>query len=148
MNLRGCYAQRGNLVPPNRAELNDWNSARERLGGGQLVLGMVATVLAVFTLWLLKWVDVMIPREHRARLVVRSDASWSVMDELPRLLGPMSCRTRFQEHRRDADTSKVDYTFELAWRLPERAMPPMELLTILDRRFEIKSFELTTDNGR
>ena len=118
------------------------------LGGGQLVLGMVATVLAVFTLWLLKWVDVMIPREHRARLVVRSDASWSVMDELPRLLGPMSCRTRFQEHRRDADTSKVDYTFELAWRLPERAMPPMELLTILDRRFEIKSFELTTDNER
>ena len=38
------------------------------LGGGQLILGMVATGLAVVTLWVLKWIDVMIPREHRARL--------------------------------------------------------------------------------
>src|SRR5215472_518231 len=62
------------------------------LGGGQLVLGMVATVLAVFTLWLLKWADMMIPREHRARLIVTSDLSWGTLDEVSRILGPMRCR--------------------------------------------------------
>jgi putative Mg2+ transporter-C (MgtC) family protein len=38
-------------------------------GGGQLVLGIAATMLAVLILWALKWIDLVIPREHRARLV-------------------------------------------------------------------------------
>ncbi|HEY7844936.1 MAG TPA: MgtC/SapB family protein [Bradyrhizobium sp.] len=118
------------------------------LGGGQLILGMVATALAVITLWLLKWVDVMIPREHRARLVVTSDSSWSVLEEVPRLLGPMHCRAQFQGQGFAQDSRKADYAFELTWRLPERATLPLELLSALDSRFEIKAFELTTDNGR
>ena len=36
------------------------------LGGGQLALGIAATVLGVIILWVLKWVDLVIPREHRA----------------------------------------------------------------------------------
>jgi len=38
------------------------------LGGGQLVLGAVTTLLGVTRLWLLKWVDIVIPRQHRAAL--------------------------------------------------------------------------------
>ena len=118
------------------------------LGGGQLVLGMVTTALAVITLWFLKGVDIMIPREHRARLVVASDPSWNVLEEVPRLLAPMNCRARFQEQRLAQDSRKADYAFELAWRRPERAAPPLELLSALDGRFEIKAFEVTTDNGQ
>src|ERR1700742_458088 len=33
-------------------------------GGGQLALGIAATALTVITLWILKWVDLIIPREH------------------------------------------------------------------------------------
>ena len=69
------------------------------LGGGQLILGTVATVLVVLTLWVLKWVDFMIPREHRARLVLTSESTWDVLNDLPRLLGPMRYRARFQEQR-------------------------------------------------
>lgn len=119
------------------------------LGGGQLVLGIAATALAVITLWLLKSVDLVIPREHRALVVVRSDSSsWSVVDEVPRLLGPMHFRARFQEQRRDPATDEEDYTFEVTWRRPERATPPLELFMTLASRFEIKAFELTSDNGR
>ena len=118
------------------------------LGGGQLLLGMTATVLAVLTLWVLKWVDVMMPREHRARLVLAGERSWQVVDDVPRLLQPMRCRARFQERRSDEDSDRADYIFELAWRLPERAMPPFDALRALEERFEVKSFELTTDNGR
>jgi putative Mg2+ transporter-C (MgtC) family protein len=118
------------------------------LGGGQLILGTAATVLAVFTLWALKWVDVLIPREHRARLVISAVAQWNVLEEFPRLVEPMKYRARFQEQRRSPDSENSDYVFELSWRRPERASPPVELLQMIDRRFPVKSFELTTDNGR
>jgi putative Mg2+ transporter-C (MgtC) family protein len=118
------------------------------LGGGQLLLGITATVLAVLTLWVLKWVDVAMPREHRGRLVLAGERSWQVVDDVPRLLHPMRCRARFQERRFGADSDKADYVFELAWRRPEHAMPPFDALRALEDRFEVKSFELTTDNGR
>jgi putative Mg2+ transporter-C (MgtC) family protein len=118
------------------------------LGGGQLLLGMTTTVIAVLTLWVLKWVDVMIPREHRGRLVLAGERSWQIVDDVPRLLHPMRCRARFQERRFDAGSDKADYVFELAWRRPEHAMPPFDALSALEGRFEIKSFVLTTDNGR
>lgn len=118
------------------------------LGGGQLGLGAIATALAVVTLWVLKWVDVMIPREHRARLVVTTNPSWDVLEKVSCILGPLHCRVRFLEQRVDLELKKADYAFELAWRRPERATPPIDLLMALDRCLEIKSFELTTDNGR
>ena len=55
------------------------------LGGGQLGLGVAATALTVITLWILKWVDLTIPREHRAVMVVTADNGWSPMSELPAL---------------------------------------------------------------
>lgn len=118
------------------------------LGGGQLILGMTATMLAVITLWLLRWVDMMIPREHRARVVIAGPSGWAVVDELPRLLRPMKCHARFQEQRLAPDAQSADYTFELVWRLPEHATTPADVLAALEQRFRIKSFEVTTDNGR
>src|SRR5579871_1673920 len=60
-------------------------------GGGQLVLGTAASGLAVFTLWILRWVDRIIPREHRARLVVTCEPSWTVLNDLPHLLDAVKC---------------------------------------------------------
>src|SRR5437899_13040955 len=40
------------------------------LGGGQLVLGSIATALGVVTLWFLTCVDVFIPLEHLASIVI------------------------------------------------------------------------------
>jgi putative Mg2+ transporter-C (MgtC) family protein len=118
------------------------------LGGGQIILGMVATALAVITLWGLKWLDLMIPREHRARLIVTSDLSWVTLDEVSRILAPMRCRAHFQERKLGPESEKADYAFELGWRSPEHAGSPMDFLAALERRFNVKLFELTTDNGR
>jgi putative Mg2+ transporter-C (MgtC) family protein len=115
------------------------------LGGGQLALGIVATALAVITLWILKWVDMIIPREHHAHLVVTSDPSWRILDEIPQLLAPMHCRAGFLERRLDPESRKADYLFELTWRRSELAKPPTDLFAAIERSFEIKSFELTTD---
>jgi putative Mg2+ transporter-C (MgtC) family protein len=118
------------------------------LGGGQLILGVLATALAVLTLWVLRWIDGAIPREHRARLIVTDVPSWTVLEDLPRLLGGMKIDARFQEKRLSADAQNADYVFELAWWVPERSTPPLDLLTAVDAHFHIKSFELTTENGR
>jgi len=56
------------------------------LGGGQLVLGVATTVLGVITLWLLKWIDLAIPREHRATMTVTADDDWKPLTDLPRLI--------------------------------------------------------------
>jgi putative Mg2+ transporter-C (MgtC) family protein len=93
-------------------------------------------------------VDLMIPREHRAKLVVTCEASWNVLTEVPRIVEPMKFHSRFQQQEHHADSSKADYAFELSWRRPERATPPLELFHALERHFTVKSFELTTDNGR
>ena len=118
------------------------------LGAGELGLGVIGTLLAGFTLWVLKWVDLAIPREHRAMLVVTCEATWTVVAELPRLIEPMNFRARFRQREHDLASDIADYAFELSWRQAERAVPPLELLETLDRHFTIKSFELTTDNGR
>jgi putative Mg2+ transporter-C (MgtC) family protein len=116
------------------------------LGGGQLILGIAATLLGVLTLWALKWIDIIIPREHRAKLVVTCTEQWSTPEDLPKLVEQLKYRARFREQRRASE--KTDYTFELSWTRPELADPPLDLLRLIDEKFPIKSFELTTDNGR
>jgi putative Mg2+ transporter-C (MgtC) family protein len=109
---------------------------------------VVATLLGVLTLWALKWIDIVIPREHRAKLVVTCAAQWNVLEDLPELVKQMKYRARFQEQRQAAEPEQTDYTFELSWKRPELADPPLELLRLIDHSFPIKSFELTTNNGR
>lgn len=118
------------------------------LGGGQLILGIAATLLVVFTLWALKWVDVIIPREHRAKLVVTCTAQENALEDLPKLVKQMKYHAHFQEQRQATEPQKMDYAFELSWKRPELSDPPVALLRLVDKSFPIKSFELTTDNGR
>jgi len=100
-----------------------------------------------FTLWTLKWVDLVIPREHRARL--RRD----LRGELERAGGVAAnrrtdeiSRAVFQRQEHHPDSSETDYAFELSWRRPRaRHNRRSKLFHALERRFTVKSFELTTD---
>ncbi|MGA9331978.1 MAG: hypothetical protein WBV83_23180 [Bradyrhizobium sp.] len=109
---------------------------------------MITTILAVITLWVLRWVDRIIPREHPARLIVTSDPSWNALEDIPRLPHAMKCHARFQEQRLNDVSQKADYTFELFWRQPEDRPTSRDLLALIGKQFTIKSFELITDNGR
>jgi putative Mg2+ transporter-C (MgtC) family protein len=117
-------------------------------GGGQLTLGGAATGLAVITLWGLKRIDLIIPREHRAKLTVTCPSQWTVLEGLPQLIKTAGYHARFFEQKRHLDSDKIDYSFEISWKRPELDGPPVMLLEIIDRQFPIQSFELTTDNGR
>jgi putative Mg2+ transporter-C (MgtC) family protein len=93
------------------------------LGGGQLALGMATTALTVITLWILKWIDLNIPREHRAMMVVTAENGWSPMSDLPALVAPLKCRAHFRERRASPDPAKSEFSFELSWRRPEQSIP-------------------------
>jgi len=118
------------------------------LGGGQLVLGVATTVLGVITLWGLKWIDLAIPREHRAMMTLSGDDDWKALTELPQLIAPLHCHARFLSRKQAPQPGNADYAFEVRWKRPERAMPPMELLRTVAERYTIKSFELTSENDR
>ena len=75
-------------------------------------------------------------------------AQGNVFEDLPKLVKQLKYRARFQPQRQAPERENTDYTFELSWRRPELADPPIELLRLIDRRFPIKSLELTTNNGR
>jgi hypothetical protein len=60
----------------------------------------------------------------------------------------MKCHARFQEQRLNDASQKADYTFELFWRQPEDRALSRDLFALIGEKFEIKSFELITDNGR
>jgi putative Mg2+ transporter-C (MgtC) family protein len=117
------------------------------LGGGQLLLGIVATILTVITLWALKWVDRAIPREHRAKLTVTSDDEMRAIIELPRLTDGLGYRVRLAELARRNDGT-VDCSFEVSWQRAERATPPVDLLTLIRAHYPVTLFVLTTENGR
>jgi putative Mg2+ transporter-C (MgtC) family protein len=57
------------------------------LGGGQIALGLAATVLGLFALWVLKWVEGGLRQEHRARFSIELDASGPSEAEIRRRLG-------------------------------------------------------------
>jgi putative Mg2+ transporter-C (MgtC) family protein len=114
------------------------------LGGGQLALGMATTVLTVITLWILKWVDLTMPREHRATMVITTDKGWSPISEIPALIAPLKCSAQFRRQGLSPDPEKAEFCFEVSWRRPEQSAPPLDLLSRVTERYPINSFELTT----
>ena len=146
----GTILKRGDLVTGVTTAATLWLVTVIGLcfGGGQLVLGIAATGLGVITLWLLKWVEFAVPRQHRATIVVVAEDNWSQIADLSHLAEEFSCRARFQSRRQAPEAGKVEYSFEIRWWLPERATPPVALIEAVSRRYIVRSFELTTDNGR
>jgi putative Mg2+ transporter-C (MgtC) family protein len=77
------------------------------LGGGQIVLGTAATLLSVLTLWALKWLDVRMAREQRARIVIDSDLSGSPIDEFPNAIAPLGFSARLESQTRSDTESRA-----------------------------------------
>jgi putative Mg2+ transporter-C (MgtC) family protein len=152
----GAILKRGDLVKGVTTAATLWVTTVIGLcfGGDQLGLGIAATVLAVVTLWVLRWVDTRIPREHRAMLVIVADAGGLPISDVPDLIAPLKYQASFcrQGSRHDQgsvhDPEQAEYAFEISWRRPERSGPPLDLLRVVNARYPIALFELTSENAR
>jgi putative Mg2+ transporter-C (MgtC) family protein len=146
----GAILRRGDLVKGVTTAATLWVTTVIGLcfGGDQLGLGIAATVLAVITLWTLRWVDLRIPREHRAMLVIAADAGGLPISDLPDLIAPLKYQAGFCRQGSIHDSEQAEYAFEISWRRPELSGPPIDLLRVVNARYPITLFELTSENSR
>jgi putative Mg2+ transporter-C (MgtC) family protein len=146
----GTILKRGDLVTGVTTAATLWVVTVIGLcfGGGQLALGIATTTLTVVTLWILRWVDQKMPREHRATLVVSADDGRAAISGVPALIAPLKYRAHFRQEKQGSDPGRAEFCFEISWRRPEQATPPLDLLTLVDERYPVISFELTSENGR
>jgi putative Mg2+ transporter-C (MgtC) family protein len=143
----GAILKRGDLVTGVTTAATIWLTTVIGLcfGGGQLGLGVAATALAILTLMGLKWLDLRIPREHRAWLVISADAGASP-GQLTALLAPLGYDARFRQQTRNAESGGVELGYDVRWRRPETAGAPLDLVGLVNDAFPVVSFELTVES--
>jgi putative Mg2+ transporter-C (MgtC) family protein len=112
------------------------------IGGGQIWLGLAATVLGLATLWLLKVIDLRIPREHTARLQIEMEdaAPGDPRSLVPAGYGPRLVRKAQSERGHDL------ITLEVRWYGPARMDPPAELMQCIRKPCRLRSFEVIEGN--
>ena len=114
------------------------------LGGGQLALGGLATGLGILTLSAMEWIDLRIPREHRAKLVVTTAPGATV--DLGGLLGPTGYRARFVQQNRSPNDEEIETHFDIRWKQAAIVDPSLDFLAVVNKYCRTKSFELVSES--
>jgi putative Mg2+ transporter-C (MgtC) family protein len=146
----GAILKRGSLVLGVTTAATLWLVTAIGLcfGGGFWVIGAAGTVLAVFTLWVLKWLDMRIPREHRAMLAIEAPDDWTMIPaEIDRLLRPRGFRAQFIGHGRSHQGVRR-LEFEISWRQPDLAGYPVVLAQAVEARWAIASIRMIPEGSR
>jgi putative Mg2+ transporter-C (MgtC) family protein len=145
----GAILRRGDLVTGVTTAATLWVMTVIGLcfGGGQLVLGGAATVLAAATLWLQKEVDHRTPRDRHAILVLAADPGFTALTTLDATIAPLGYRASFRRQTAATGTEPARLWFEVHWRGADAAGPPLDLLTRVGEAYALLSFELTSEAG-
>jgi putative Mg2+ transporter-C (MgtC) family protein len=145
----GAILRRGNLIVGVTTAATLWIITVIGLcfGGGQLNLGCAATILAMVTLWALRFLDTRISREHSATIVVSTaDLSSLSPVDVGRQIGGAGFRARFLEQEGGNVGERSTLTFEVRWRQVEKGQLPMRLLELLQKNYRIDRFRLSDEN--
>ena len=144
----GAILRRGDLVTGVTTAATLWvmTVIGLCLGGGQTGLGLAATALTLFTLWAPKWLDVWIPRENRALLAVKTGLESSSVNELLSLVTQAGYKAKFQRQTESDDAQLAELAFEVSWKQPEILSSPLELVKLVNERYRVVSFDLTSES--
>jgi putative Mg2+ transporter-C (MgtC) family protein len=96
-------------------------------GGGQVVLGSVATGLAFLVLWALKQVESRVPHEMRATLCVTREADLSAAADIVACLERHRCRAQLISA--EVEGVRQRFTFDVRWDEPSVSLEVTELLS-------------------
>jgi putative Mg2+ transporter-C (MgtC) family protein len=143
----GAILRRGDMVTGVTTAATLWVMTAIGLcfGGGQIALGTVATVLGVLTLWTLKSLDIRMPREQRALLVIAADPEFKSLTALDALVSPLGYRATFKRQAAEEGKQPRLY-FEVRWTRAESAGPPLDLLKAVGGSYSVVLFELGAES--
>jgi putative Mg2+ transporter-C (MgtC) family protein len=143
----GTILRRGDLVTGVTTAATLWVVTVIGLcfGGGQIWLGVGATAIAVLTLTVLRWADEQMPRKQRGILVIAANPAAPAIRHLAELVTPLGYSARFFRQSRIDDTSPMQLSFQITWKSPETAGPPVDLLDLIAAAYAIVSFELAAE---
>ncbi len=109
----GAILRRGNLVVGVTTAATLWlvTVIGLCLGGGQIALGLAATLLGLFALWILKWGEDRLLQEHRACLTIELDTEGPEESEIRRRLADSGLSIIGTRLRRGGE--RREFVFEL-----------------------------------
>jgi putative Mg2+ transporter-C (MgtC) family protein len=140
----GAILRRGDLVTGVTTAATLWVMTVIGLcfGGGQIELGIAATILTTFTLWVLKWADERIPRDHSAIVVIAGKVGSSIAVELPAAIAALGYKAQFRKQHHDDGAEHSRVWIDVDWRRAEVAGPPLDLLKFLNEHYSVVSFDI------
>jgi putative Mg2+ transporter-C (MgtC) family protein len=143
----GAILKRGDLVAGVTTAATLWMMTVIGLclGGGQFGLGIAATLLGVFTLWALKWLDLRIPRDQHTTLVIQADLAAFSLSNLANLIAPLGYQALFSRHERSEDAQHDRLWFDIGWRRPEISDPPFDLPKLVNLHYPVLAFEVISE---
>jgi len=141
----GTILKRGNLVTGVTTAATLWIATAIGLcfGGGQIVLGIVGTVLAAITLWWLSAIDDLIPRWRKALVTVAAPGRLGRSAELLNL--PTGCHAEFRSVEVVGDQTLT--RFELVWQAKEQSAKTEALLEALRGNDAVVSVQLQLESN-
>lgn len=143
----GAIMKRENLVAGVTTAATLWVMTVIGLcfGAGQLLLGCIATVLIIFTLAILKGLDFLIKREQRGRLIITSDLGAASPPDIDTMIRDSGYRAQFVRQCRDPGTGRFATEYEIVWKEHTATRLPVELLELVEQRYQLQSFEVTKE---
>ena len=97
-------------------------------GGGQLWLGVAATVLAWLVLDVMKRFDLAITRERKTLLVIHAAAEAAFERDLLSILAGAEIHASFVTGHYDRERGSSELTYDLRWKAPAGAGEPREVI--------------------
>ncbi|KUM27383.1 ATPase [Mesorhizobium loti] len=141
----GTILRRGDLVTGVTTAATMWIMTMIGLafGGGQFGLGAIATVLTLVTLQALKWVDLKIPRDHKAILSV----SWpkSSPPDIGDMVRPLGYDARFIGMEHDTERDRFVFSFNVQWKQPDAIEPQTDVLAVIAGHCAVERFEVISE---
>jgi putative Mg2+ transporter-C (MgtC) family protein len=142
----GAILRRGDLITGVTTAATLWMATVVGLcfGGGQLGVGACSVAISFVVLRLLKWVDTHIMREQRMTLVVATAGEGALPEEVAATIQSAGYSAQIRRHGHNRETGRATTTFDIQWRGPKDAVPPLAIVSRLEETYPITSVEWTS----
>jgi putative Mg2+ transporter-C (MgtC) family protein len=124
----GAILRRGDLIKGVTTAATLWFVTVVGLcfGGGQIYIGIAATLLGTAVLWILKDVDRKIPRAQHARLTIVCRADFPLDEALKNEPLLATLKRKLQTEHRTENATEASY--DLRWHASSDAQPPVDFI--------------------